>query len=90
MIELYICGVVGYFMASKESLKTVQIPASLYSRIEKRIDGSTEFKTVSEYITFLVRETLNTIESEEGKKAAFSPEEEKEIEGRLRDLGYID
>jgi Arc/MetJ-type ribon-helix-helix transcriptional regulator len=77
-------------MASKESLKTVQIPASLYSRIEKRIDGSTEFKTVSEYITFLVRETLNTIESEEGKKAAFSPEEEKEIEGRLRDLGYID
>nr|MDO8110748.1 CopG family transcriptional regulator [Candidatus Sigynarchaeota archaeon] len=70
--------------------KDVKIPATLYNRIEKRLP-KTEFKSVSEYITFLIRETLESIEKEENsKKKDFTPEEEKEIEKRLRNLGYID
>lgn len=69
--------------------KGVDIPESLFNRIQKRLE-KTDFKTVSEYVTYLVREVLNNIEEEEGKKKAFTPEEEKEIEERLRNLGYID
>lgn len=70
--------------------KTVDIPSSLYMRIEDRLPG-TEFKTVSDYVTYLIREVLNNIENDENKsKKDFTPEEEQEIENRLRDLGYID
>ena len=76
-------------MANDEKMKKVDIPSSLYNRIEKRL-AKTEFKTVSEYITVLIREVLNDIESEENNNHDFTPEEEKEIEERLRNLGYID
>jgi Arc/MetJ-type ribon-helix-helix transcriptional regulator len=70
--------------------KEVKIPASLYTRIEKRLPN-TDFKTVSDYVTYLVRETLENIERDEKKdKKDFTPEEEREIESRLRNLGYID
>ncbi|MHA1699808.1 MAG: hypothetical protein ACTSWN_13265 [Promethearchaeota archaeon] len=72
-----------------EKVKTIEIPESLYLRVQKRL-ANTEFKTVSEYIANLVREVLNTIEEEENKKKAFTEKEEKEIEERLRNLGYID
>lgn len=70
--------------------KTVEIPSSLYKRIEDRLP-LTEFQSVSEYITYLIREVLTTIENDESKsKKDFTPEEEREVENRLRDLGYID
>ncbi len=70
--------------------KDVKIPVPLYNRIEKRLP-KTEFKSVSEYVTFLIRETLENIENDENStKKDFTPEEEKEIEKRLRNLGYID
>jgi Arc/MetJ-type ribon-helix-helix transcriptional regulator len=69
--------------------KSVDLPESLFNRIQKRLE-KTDFKTVSEYVTYLVREVLNNIEEDEGKKKAFTAEEEKEIEERLRNLGYID
>ncbi|MBD3188721.1 CopG family transcriptional regulator [Candidatus Bathyarchaeota archaeon] len=71
------------------NFKEVKLPDSLHKRIEKRLPN-TEFKTVSEYVTFLVREVLNNIEKEEDDQKAFTDEEEKEIEERLRNLGYID
>jgi hypothetical protein len=70
--------------------KEVKIPASLYARIEKRLPN-TDFKTVSDYVTYIIRETLENIERDEHKdKKDFTPEEEREIEDRLRNLGYID
>jgi hypothetical protein len=41
-------------------------------------------------VTYLIREVLTTIENDEKSKKDFTPEEEKEVESRLRDLGYID
>ncbi|NMC06580.1 MAG: CopG family transcriptional regulator [Candidatus Lokiarchaeota archaeon] len=70
--------------------KDVKIPASLHARIEKRLP-STGFPTVSDYVAYLIREVLDSIEREEKKdKKDFTPEEEREIEDRLRNLGYID
>ncbi|MEX2680076.1 MAG: CopG family transcriptional regulator [Candidatus Sigynarchaeota archaeon] len=73
-----------------ESFKDVKIPASLYARIEKRLPN-TDFETVDDYITYLARKVLDEIEQEEKKdKKDYTPEEEREIEDRLRKLGYID
>ncbi|MFX0102694.1 MAG: CopG family transcriptional regulator [Candidatus Hodarchaeota archaeon] len=69
--------------------KNIDLPESLFNRIQNRLE-KTDFKTVSEYVTYLVREVLNNIEEDEGNKKAFTEEEEKEIEERLRNLGYID
>ncbi len=73
-----------------EPSKEVRIPVSLYARIERRLPN-TDFKSVADYVSYLIREVLNNIERDEKKdKKDFTPEEEREIEDRLRKLGYID
>nr|MDO8083817.1 hypothetical protein [Candidatus Sigynarchaeum springense] len=73
-----------------DPFKEIKIPATLYARIEKRLPN-TDFKTVTDYVTYLVRKVLDNIEQDEKKdKKEFTPEEEREIEDRLRKLGYID
>ena len=73
-----------------ESLKDVKIPASLHKKIEKRLPN-TDFKNVSDYVSYLIRQVLDNIEKEERMdKKDFTPDEEREIEDRLRNLGYID
>jgi len=44
-----------------------------------------EFKTIEEYIEFVLTEILKEDEPEQ----AYTPEEEEEIKERLRRLGYI-
>ncbi len=59
----------------------ISIPSKLSSKIEEKIKN-TDIKTVSEYITFLLRMVL----SEEGKVKDIN---EKKIKERLKKLGYI-
>ncbi len=73
-----------------EPSKEIKISASLYARVEKRLP-KTDFKTVADYVSYLIRTVLESIERDEEKgKKDFTPEEEREIEDRLRNLGYID
>ncbi|MCD6529221.1 CopG family transcriptional regulator [Candidatus Bathyarchaeota archaeon] len=69
----------------KEEFTEVSIPTSLFKKIEERIRG-TEFSSVSDYVTYVLRELLNEEEEEE----VFSEEDEEKIKARLRALGYID
>jgi len=73
---------------SKSKHTTVSIPTQLYEKIKKRIEG-TGFTSVSDYVTYVLREVLASLEEEE-KEEAFSPEEEEKVKERLRALGYID
>jgi len=66
--------------------KSVEIPESLFNRIEAKIRSS-KFASVSEYVTFVLREML--VSEEESSKAPFTEEEEKKIKDRLRALGYL-
>jgi hypothetical protein len=60
---------------------TITIPAPLFEKI-KRMIGSTGFSSVSDYATYVLRETLIDIESNgKGSKG--------EIASRLKALGYI-
>ena len=71
----------------KRKHTTVSIPKPLFDKIKKRIKG-TGFASVSEYVTFVLREVVASLEEEE-KKEVFTKEEEEKIKERLRALGYI-
>jgi len=67
---------------------TVSIPIQLYEKIKDRIEG-TGFTSVSDYVTYVLREVLASLEEEE-KEEVFSKEEEEKVKERLRALGYLD
>ncbi|MGA3405801.1 MAG: CopG family transcriptional regulator, partial [Candidatus Bathyarchaeia archaeon] len=69
-----------------ERVRSIEIPESLYNRMEARIKGS-NFGSVSEYVSFILRERLTT--EEEGSKTVYSKEDEEKIKSRLKDLGYL-
>jgi len=73
----------------KVEYSTVSIPKPLIEKIKVRMKG-TGFSSVSSYVTYVLRQVLSSIESEEHSKQAFTKEEEEKVKQRLRDLGYID
>ncbi len=64
---------------------SVEIPRELYDKIKKEYVESGEFKSVGEFIKFVLKEVL----SEEEQESVYTPEEEEEIKRRLRSLGYL-
>ena len=62
---------------------TISIPTSLVDKIKKHIK---DFESVDEYVTYVLRETISNVEEEED---IFTEEEEKQIEERLKSLGYL-
>jgi len=54
---------------------TISIPKPLYDRLAKALEG-TGYRSVTEYIIFLIRKNLPDLES-------------KDVEKRLRALGYL-
>lgn len=65
----------------------VKIPRDVYDKIEERI-RDTEFSSVDEYVTYVLREVLASLEEEE--EEVFTEEEEEKVKERLRALGYLD
>lgn len=68
--------------------KKVSIPESLYEKIESRSQG-TGFESISEYVTFVLREVIED-EEEEEEEEDFSEEDEEKVKERLKALGYMD
>lgn len=67
---------------------SIQIPADLYEEVKRRVELSQgEFKSVEEYVEFVLREIVKE-ESEEPTQA-YTPEEEEKVKERLRALGYL-
>jgi len=66
----------------------VSIPESLFRRIEKLIEGS-GFKSVSEFVTFVLRQVVADMEAEKLKGEGLTEEERKAIIERLKRLGYL-
>ena len=65
--------------------KAIEIDAGIVRAIEEHL-GELSAGSVEEYVEAVLRERLLA----EGFLSPYSPEEEKEVEQRLRDLGYLD
>ncbi len=72
----------------KRKHTTITIPKPLYEKIKERIK-ETGFTSVSDYVTYVLREVVSSLE-EEQKKEVFTREEEKKVKERLRALGYLE
>ena len=69
-----------------EEKVAIEIPRRLYEQIKKQVEESGgEFRSVEEYVVFVLEEILR----EEEEESVFTPEEEEEIKRRLRALGYL-
>ena len=68
-------------------MKQVNIPDELYDKIEKNLEDF-GFKTVDEYVVFVLEEVIK--KDGDGEDKVFNEEEEEAIKKRLRDLGYLD
>ncbi|AEC51966.1 hypothetical protein PNA2_1050 [Pyrococcus sp. NA2] len=75
-------------MEEEKNYVTISIPKPLYDKIKERIEG-TGFTSVSEYVTYVLREVLASLEEEE-EEEVFTEEEEEKVKERLRALGYLD
>ncbi|MFX0096366.1 MAG: CopG family transcriptional regulator [Candidatus Hodarchaeota archaeon] len=74
-------------MSDKErKFVSIKIPAQLYERIKKRLN-ETDFSSVSDYVAYVLREVLASLEED---YEVFTEEEEKKVKERLRSLGYLD
>jgi len=69
----------------------VEIESDLYKKIKKRVK-KTEFKTVEEYVNYVLEEVIKQVEEEDQDTtdAAYSKEDEEKVKERLRALGYLD
>jgi Arc/MetJ-type ribon-helix-helix transcriptional regulator len=67
---------------------TVSIPVSLHDRIHELIVKKKSFKSVSDYVTYVLREVVVMHESDEVPEA-FTSEDVEQIRSRLRALGYL-
>lgn len=72
---------------SQGKYTSVSIPKTLFNRIKKLIEDS-GFKSVSDYVTYVLREVVAMHESERYEEP-FSEEDLEEIKKRLKALGYI-
>ncbi|RLF23869.1 MAG: CopG family transcriptional regulator [Thermoprotei archaeon] len=64
---------------------SVEIPKALYDKIKEFIDKHGGFKSVEEFVCFVLEQVLE----EETTERPYTPEEEEEIKRRLRALGYL-
>lgn len=67
---------------------TITIPRPLYEKLKSRIE-KTGFSSVSDYVTYVLRQLVSSLE-EENKKQEFSKKDEETVKKRLKALGYLD
>jgi len=64
----------------------IKVSKEILKKIEESIKN-TEFKSVDEYVTFVLEEVMK---DEEEPEEVFSEEDETKVKERLRALGYLD
>lgn len=67
---------------------TVSIPVTLYKRI-KELTKDTGFTSVSQFVIYILRDIVTSMEKERLCEETLSEEEKKRIIERLKKLGYI-
>jgi Arc/MetJ-type ribon-helix-helix transcriptional regulator len=73
-----------------DSIK-VSLKKPLAKKLHRRLKD-TEFKSLSEYVNFILEEVINSLEDQETDEEdiEYTEEEEEKVKQRLKDLGYLD
>ena len=69
----------------------IAIKKPLAMKLRRRLK-ETDFKTLSEYVNFILEEVVSSLEEQDKDDEAepgYSREEEEKVKARLRDLGYL-
>jgi len=69
----------------KNGPKSVSLSSELYEKLEKK-SSETGFKTVDEFVAFVLEQVLE----EEAPKETMTKSDEAEVKKRLKSLGYLD
>ena len=75
-------------MSKERKYTTVSIPVTLYKRI-KNLIKDTGFTSVSQFVVYVLREVVASMEEEKLASQAVSEEEKARIIERLKKLGYL-
>ena len=67
---------------------TVSIPVSLHERLGQLVKKKGSFKSVSDYVTYVLREVVVMHESDEVPEP-FTSEDVEAIRSKLKALGYL-
>jgi hypothetical protein len=67
---------------------TVNIPVKLFARIERVIEPDKEFKTVTDYVTFVLREVVMAHAAKDSE-ACFDSVDLQQLKNRLEALGAL-
>ncbi len=67
---------------------TVSIPVTLYNRIKELIKD-TGFTSVSQFVTYVLREVVSSMEAEKLESEVISEEDRRRIIEKLKRLGYL-
>jgi hypothetical protein len=66
----------------------INVSKDLYELVKQRVEESNgEFKSVEEYVEFVLKEVVK--DEEEDKEQKYSKEDEEQIKKRLKSLGYL-
>ncbi len=81
-------------MATQDDTVKIAIKKRLALKLRRRLK-ETDFKTLSEYVNFILAEVVSSLEEQDQADEAevepeYSREEEEKVKARLRDLGYLD
>lgn len=69
---------------------SLQIPKDLAEELKKRAENK-GFKSLSNYVVYILRQVLSRMETEgEQKEDPSEQKGEEEIKQKLRDFGYLD
>jgi len=74
--------------SSQAKYTTVSIPVTLHDRIEKLMTKKSGFKSVSDYVTYVLREVVAMHETKDVPEP-FTSTDVEEIKARLKALGYL-
>ncbi|HZW55652.1 MAG TPA: ribbon-helix-helix domain-containing protein [Nitrososphaerales archaeon] len=75
-------------MTAGQKYTTVSIPVTLHNRIEEMIVKKNGFKSVSDYVTYVLREVVAMHETKEVPEP-FTSSDIEQIKERLKALGYL-
>lgn len=68
----------------------VEINEDIKAALQKRVDKTDEFKSLEEYVNYVLKQVVDRLNEESSNKKDNSEKDEKIVRERLKSLGYLD